>query len=154
MHDKYKKAHRTPIADDRLRRQIAQEAARRLVAARDPDAADWLESLTEPVLYTAKRKAAAVLGRRVRPGDLPSDSEVRVEAIALLRSGEPIALADEPEPVAEPARLADHLERFAVYKLRLGPLEAVKQTREVPPRGGCPLPQPPGLRSRPRGPAV
>jgi hypothetical protein len=135
MHDKYKKAHRTPIADDRLRRQIAQEAARRLVASRDPEASEWLESLTEPILYTAKRKAAAVLGRRVRPGDLPSDSEVRVEVIALIRSGEPVAVSVEPEPVVEPARMADLLERFTVYKLRLAPLEAVKQNPKDHPEG-------------------
>ena len=135
MHDKYKKAHRTPLADDRLRRQIAQEAARRLVSARDETGSTWLESLTEPELYTAKRKAAAVLGRRVRPGDLPSDSEVRVEAISLIQSGGPIVLAEEPELEGTTVRMADHLDRFTVYKLKLDPLEAVKQNPKTHPEG-------------------
>ncbi len=135
MHDRYKKAHRTPLADDRLRRQIAQEAARRLVAAREPDDSTWLEALTESELYTAKRKAAAVLGRSVRPGDLPSDSEVRTEAVALVRSGDPVGPIEEPEPIGDVGRMADHLERFTVYRLRLIPLEAVKQNPKTHPEG-------------------
>ena len=135
MHDKFKKAHRTPRADDRLRRQIATEAARRLVAARSADDTTWLDALSESDLYTAKRKAAAVLGRRVRPGDLPSDSEVRVEAIALIRSGEPIEIIDESESDGDVGRVADHLERFTVYAMRLAPLEAVKQNPRTHPEG-------------------
>jgi hypothetical protein len=139
MHDKYKRANRTPRADDRLRRQIAQEAARRLVAARDPDDPSWLETLTEPDLYTAKRKAAAVLGRRVRPGDLPSDSEVRIQAIALVRSGLPLDTAidetPEPGPGDDLGRISDHLDRFTLYKIRLAPLESVKQSPHTHPEG-------------------
>ena len=33
----------------------------------------------------AKRKAAAVLGHRIRPGDLPSDDEVREQLVSLWR---------------------------------------------------------------------
>jgi len=138
MHDKYKKAHRTPLADDRLRRQIAREAARRLVAARGDDDPSWLGALTESEFYTAKRKAAAVLGRRVRPGDLPSDSEVRSEAADLISSGDRVVLADEPDPFefdGPPSRIADYLDRFTVYKLRLAPLEAVKQNPKTHPEG-------------------
>ena len=32
---------------------------------------DWLDETTENDFYVAKRKAAAVLGHRLRPGDLP-----------------------------------------------------------------------------------
>jgi hypothetical protein len=138
MHDKYKKTHRVPRADERLRRQIAREAARRLVAGRPEDATDWLESLAESDLYTAKRKAAAVLGRPVRPGDLPSDGEVRSEVVALLDSGEPItAIAEGPEldTEGEVGRLADHVDRFTVYKVRLAPLETIKGNALKHPEG-------------------
>jgi hypothetical protein len=136
MHDKYKKAHRTGRADDRVRVQIAREAARRLVAGREEGDMSWLESLSEADLYTAKRKAAAVLGHRVRPGDLPGDSEVRSEAVALLRSsGGRVATRPEPEPSRVPDRIADVLDRFTLYRLRLAPLEKVKQKPATHPEG-------------------
>lgn len=136
MHDKYKKAHRPGRADDRLRLQIARESARRLVAGREPGDSTWLDALAESDLYTAKRKAAAVLGHRVRPGDLPSDSEVRSEVAALLRSPEPPTPA-MPEPALghEPGRMADVLDRFTLYRVRLAPLEAVKQKPPAHPEG-------------------
>ena len=68
MHDKYKKASRAKRPDDRLRLQIAREAARRLTTGRESPDTDWLEALTESELYTAKRKAAAVLGHTVPAG--------------------------------------------------------------------------------------
>ncbi len=136
MHDKYKKSNRPGRADDRLRVQIAREAARRLVAAHVDDGSTWLDALAETDLYTAKRKAAAVLGHRVRPGDLPSDSEVRSEAVTLLRSPEPPSgTMPEPESDESPGRLADVLDRFTVYRLRLAPLEAVKQRPTTHPEG-------------------
>jgi hypothetical protein len=135
MHDKYKKAHRSGRADDRVRVQIAREAARRLVAGRDEGDTTWLESLSEADLYTAKRKAAAVLGHRVRPGDLPGDSEVRSEAVSLLRSSGRAATRPEPEPSREPDRMADVLDRFTLYRLRLAPLESVKQKPATHPEG-------------------
>lgn len=141
MHDKYKKTHRSPRADDRARRQIAEEAARRLVAARPEgsDDPDWLGALGESDLYTAKRKAAAVLGRSVRPGDLPSDSEVRLRAAELIRSGVQVEAGDADETeegeVGEVARMADHLDRFTLYALRLAPLEAIKGDPRTHPEG-------------------
>ena len=42
----------------------------------------WLDAANTSDLYAAKRKAAAVLGHRLRPGDLPSDSEVREQLLA------------------------------------------------------------------------
>jgi hypothetical protein len=144
--DQFKKHRQAPKADDRARRQIAIEAARRMLAAIGPEEGDpsgRLREATESEYYAAKRKAAAVLGRPVRPGDLPSDSEVREQVLALVRDANgPTSSAPpppddqpEPEPGEEIARLADRLDRFAVYKLRLAPLEAVKQDPRRHPEG-------------------
>ncbi len=142
MHDKFKKRYQAPKANDRVRRQIAVEAARRMVDLIGPERDDprgLLRDTSEAEYYTAKRKAAAVLGHRVRPGDLPSDSEVREEMLAFLRAREGVDEPTEPQP--EPAEgeqiaaLADHVDRFAIYKLRLQPLEAVKQNPRWHPEG-------------------
>jgi hypothetical protein len=138
--DQFKKHRQAPKADDRARRQIAVEAARRLLAAIGPTdgSSEWLGEATEAEFYAAKRKAAAVLGRPVRPGDLPSDSEVREQVLALIRDANPLNPPQdqpEPKPGEELARLADHVDRFAVYKLRLAPLEAVKQDPRRHPEG-------------------
>lgn len=136
MHDKYKKAHRSNPADDRVRLQIAREAARRLAAGREGEGTDWLDDLAESDLYTAKRKAAAVLGHRVRPGDLPGDSEVRTQLVALLRSSAPAGIdMPEPGPGEQPGRLAEVIERMTLYRLRLEPLESVKQKPQTHPEG-------------------
>ena len=143
MHDKFKKRYQAPKANDRVRRQIAVEAARRLYDTIGPEASDPLGRLrdaSESELYTAKRKAAAVLGHRVRPGDLPSDTEVREELVTLARSRQGAPATDEseppePDPEGIPAALADHLDRFAVYRLRLLPLESVKQNPKYHPEG-------------------
>lgn len=136
--DKYRRRHRTAKADDRLRRQIATEAARRLIAAQGGDEA--LRDAAEADYYTAKRKAAAVLGHTVRPGDLPSDSEIRVQILKLLRDRENEGEAElpdsEPEPGAEDLpHISEHLDRFAIYKMRLEPLEQVKQDPRQHPEG-------------------
>lgn len=147
MHDKYKKRFRPGAADDRLRRQIAREAARRLIDAfevprDDPAPLDRLQAASEQDYYAAKRKAAAVLGHRIRPGDLPSDDEVRDQFVALQKER---ATTDEddadedspPEPDADlpvPA-LSETIDRFALYRLRLAPLEAVKQDAATHPEG-------------------
>jgi HD domain len=135
MFDKYKKRFQASRADGRVRHQIALEAARRLFATIGPnDERGYLESTTENDFYTAKRQAAAVLGHRVRPGDLPSDSEVREQVIALSR------LRSAPEPSPEPvsdslSQMADHVDRFSIYRLRLLPLESVKQNARTHPEG-------------------
>jgi hypothetical protein len=145
MHDKYKKKFQLAPVSARLRLQIALEAARRMVDAIGPDADDpfgRLKDATENDFYTAKRKAAAVLGHRVRPGDLPSDSEVREQVIALARARAGAPDQDEPHTNPEPEEgepplgtLAEHLDRFAIYKLRLEPLETVKQNPKYHPEG-------------------
>ena len=143
MHDRYRNRYRLTAATDRVRRQIAIEAARRLYgtlipAGKEP-APGWLDLASSNDLYLAKRKAAAVLGQRIRPGDLPSDAEVREQVIALQREsdGEPDAADAMPEPEdgAAPLSLADHLDRFAIYKMRLLPLESVKQNPNYHPEG-------------------
>ncbi len=146
--DKYRKRQIAPRADDRLRRQIAQEAARRMYPLIGPEKSPGpLRDAEESDYYQAKRKAAAVLGHRVRPGDFPSDHEIREEVVALSRSPAPpdpetlankADLALDPETIAEGGsgpRLADHLDRFTIYKLRLEPLESVKQNSRTHPEG-------------------
>jgi predicted HD phosphohydrolase len=134
--DKYKKRFRAPRADARVRGQIALEAARRMIAAIGPrDATGHLQDATEAEYYAAKRRAAAVLGHPVRPGDLPSDSEVREQVLALARSGASSNNLHEDEPQSTVQHLADHLDRFAIYKLRLEPLEAIKQNVTYHPEG-------------------
>ena len=140
--DKFKKRYQATPGNARLRHQIALEAARRMYDAIGPgegDASGKLGEATEADYYTAKRKAAAVLGHRVRPGDLPSDSEVREQVIALSRSrsGAPSDPAPEDEPEGDGAvrTMADHVDRFAIYKMRLQPLESVKQDPRTHPEG-------------------
>lgn len=134
--DKFKKRYRAPKVDDRLRRQIAAEAARRLVHSGGAEAA--LRGASEADYYAAKRKAAAVLGHAVRPGDLPTDGEVREEVVRLTKGG------DEPGPPEDAGRdaedvgvahISEHLDRFAIYRMRLVPLDAVKQDPRRHPEG-------------------
>jgi hypothetical protein len=140
MHDKFRKRYQAPSGNDRLRRQIALEAARRMYDAIGPETSDRtgpLRDATEAQFYAAKRKAAAVLGHRVRPGDLPSDSEVREQVLALVRSrsGEPEPGSADDEPDEVVVAMSDHLDRFTIYRMRLGPLETVKQNPRRHPEG-------------------
>ncbi len=143
MHDRYRSRFRLTAATNRLRQQIALEAARRLLPSlapkNDEPATDWLDKASSNDLYAAKRKAAAVLGHRVRPGDLPSDAEVREQLLAVWRAGEPRAsesdMTPEPEEDEAIASLVDHVNRFAIYKMRLLPLEAIKQNPKLHPEG-------------------
>jgi hypothetical protein len=143
MHERYRNRYRVPAASARLRGQIALEAARRLYGSLIPAGTepppDWLEAAGPNDLYVAKRKAAAVLGHRIRPGDLPSDAEVREQVIALRRDPHadqvPAVTLPEPDGDVIPLALADHLDRFAIYKMRLEPLEAVKQNPKYHPEG-------------------
>ena len=137
MHDKYKKRFRDSRDrdDGRTRRKIAVEAARRLIETLGlQDGDERLAEVRESDYYSAKRKAAAVLGQRVRPGDLPSDAEVREQTILFLRSARPDSDADERASSDDASaeddialhEMADHLDRFAIYKMRLLPLETIK----------------------------
>jgi hypothetical protein len=144
MHDRFRKKYRVATATERLKRQIALEAARRLWDSAQPQdeaiSLDWLEATTENDYYVAKRKAAAVLGHRLRPGDLPSDSEVREQLVLLWRScgasnAGSAAEMPEPEDGSDPLVLAEHLDRFAVYRVRLLPLDGIKQNPRFHPEG-------------------
>jgi hypothetical protein len=143
MQDKYRKRYRLPAASSRLRHQIAREAARRvfstLVLPGEEPGPDWLDAASSNDLYAAKRKAAAVLGHRLRPGDLPSDAEVREQLLAIRRAPAELSQAvdqqPEPEPGEEMGSLAENLDRFATYKMRLEPLEGVKQNPKLHPEG-------------------
>lgn len=134
MHDKFKKRHRQPQADDRVRRQIAAEAARRLFPQIGPvEGRPGLGDATESDYYNAKRRAAAVLGIHVRPGDLPTDAEVREHVLAIAEGTVDATAAEGPDE--PPRRMGDHLDRFEVYRLRLVPLEGVKQSPRTHPEG-------------------
>ncbi len=136
MHDRYKKRVRAPRTDEKLRRQIASEAARRLFALVAPEeGSTHLKDASEADYYAAKRKAAAVLGRKVRPGDLPSDAEIREQVLALVRSGMAVEPAEDLPEAPIPERLGDRLDRFEVYRLRLEPLHDVKQNPKYHPEG-------------------
>lgn len=154
MYDRFRKQHQAPRATARVRAQIAVEAARRMFERLTQNPGELparLGDATEKEYYTAKRKAAAVLGHRVRPGDLPSDSEVREQVILLAnaKAGLDAAPGDEEDDAEEEAGndadadddepsvavMADHLDRFAIYKLRLEPLESVKQDPRRHPEG-------------------
>lgn len=97
-----------------------------------------LRDASESDYYTAKRKAAAVLGHKVRPGDLPSDSEVREQVLELIQTpeGEP-SLDTQPQPAEGESieRLGDHVDRFLLYKLRLAALEGIKLDPKTHPEG-------------------
>jgi predicted HD phosphohydrolase len=135
--DKYRKRFHGRGVDARLRRQIATEAAKRLIAlSGGADEQGRLPEVEEAAYYLAKRRAAAVLGQTVRPGELPSDSEVREQMLALWREGMEGPAEGEPDPEsASSARLSDHLDRFSIYRMRLEPLEAVKQDARIHPEG-------------------
>jgi hypothetical protein len=147
MHDRYRSRYRIASATSRVRQQIAREAARRLFPALVPKGGEpppgWLDAAAAGEYYVAKRKAAAVLGHRIRPGDLPSDDEVREQLVSLWRDSvsgaevpDPAADAEGAEPDPGPvASLAEHLDRFAIYRMRLEPLEAVKQNPKYHPEG-------------------
>ena len=137
MHDRFRKPHQTPRVTARVRNQIAVEAARRMydILALNPgEVPIRIGDATENEYYSAKRKAAAVLGHRVRPGDLPSDAEVREQVIFLANSRSGIE-ADELEEEPTLEAMADHVDRFAIYKMRLEPLELVKQNPFQHPEG-------------------
>src|SRR5262249_24895266 len=77
--DGRKTAHPPNMADERIRRQIAFLAAQ------------MMYHRTESEYFTAKRKAARQLGveYRHRPGDLPSNKEIRdqIQAMARVHEG-------------------------------------------------------------------
>src|SRR4051812_47896224 len=93
----------SPMADDRIRRQIAFLAAQ------------LMYQRVESEYFTAKRKAARQLGveYRFRPGDLPSNREIRdqIQAMARMHEG-PKRLEHLRDMRIEALRLMRQLTRF------------------------------------------
>src|SRR5438874_12858871 len=91
------------MADDRIRRQIAFLAAQLMYRR------------LETEYFTAKRKAARQLAvkYRFRPGDLPSNAEIRdqIQAMARMHEGDQ-RLAHLRDMRHEPLRLTRKLVRF------------------------------------------
>jgi hypothetical protein len=96
-------AHLLNMADERMRRQLAFLAAQ------------MMYHRTETEYYTAKRKAAKQLGveYRHRPGDLPSNKEIRdqIQAMARIHEG-PKRLEHLRDMRLDALRLMRHLARF------------------------------------------
>jgi predicted HD phosphohydrolase len=134
--DKYRRRQQASRSEDRVKGQIAREAAKRLFPKIGPEAAgEPLRETAAADYYAAKCQAAAVLGHRVRPGDLPSDHEVREAALELATDHSSLETPPEPAADTQTTHLADHLDRFDLYKLRLEPLESVKQSAKTHPEG-------------------
>ena len=106
-------AHARSMSNDKLRRQIACEAARLLSAGQESE------------LYRARLKAARrVAGGWVHPNDLPSSREIRDEIHSSARIHE-----------GSLASMDRQIDRFAVYHMLLAPLETVKLDPERHPEG-------------------
>src|SRR5262249_39380536 len=119
----------TSMSNDKLRRQIAYEAARMLVTRQESD------------YYRAKLKA----GRRVcqgwaRPADLPTDQDIRDEVQSLARMQD----VSGSNSNGHAAHEADNgwetpngleTDRFQVYRRLLAPLETVKLNPLYHPEG-------------------
>jgi hypothetical protein len=109
----YIPAHASLMSNDKLRRQIACEAARLLSSAQESD------------FYRATLKAARrVAGGWVHAHNLPHGREIRDEIQALSRIHEG-SLGDSHHAA----------DRFSVYQMLLAPLETVKQPPNRHPEG-------------------
>ncbi|MEX0675781.1 MAG: HD domain-containing protein [Pirellulales bacterium] len=110
------------MSNDKLRRQIAYEAARMLYARQESE------------LYRARLKAARRFAKGwVKPEDLPTNREIRdeIQLLARIREGAPDAGCHNGALVDSRRRV----DRFAVYRVLLAPLETVKQDPERHPEG-------------------
>ncbi len=134
MHNKYRRQSASKGDSGLLRKQIASEAAR-LLTRQMPPSVDDLDALTAGALALAKRQAVSLLGQRVRESDLPTDSEVRVQYLAFARQGVSSAQDAGVSQGGEVSRMADHLDRFAIYRMRLEPLATVMLNPKTHPEG-------------------
>ena len=117
---------------DKLRRQVAFEAAR-LLYAQD-----------ESKVFRATMKAAQRVyqGQAFHPADLPSRREVHEQVLALARADrreihrENLGrLPEDPRPPAGRSPRAAGGDRFCAYRTLLLPLEQVRQDRRQHPEG-------------------
>jgi HD superfamily phosphohydrolase YqeK len=111
------------MSNDKLRRQIAYEAARMMYVRQESD------------YYRAKMKVARRICRGwVKPADLPTDQEIRDQIQLLARAG-----SANPTTAAALANgqrdSQQQVDRFHVYRNLLTPLETVKQHPQRHPEG-------------------
>jgi predicted HD phosphohydrolase len=113
------------MASEKLRRQIACEAARLIYVRQESE------------YYRAKLKAARqIVGGWVKHGELPTNREIRDEIQALARMFEGERRADPDPPHDQALAESDNqLDRFQIYQALLAPLEHVKQNPKRHPEG-------------------
>ncbi len=163
MHDKYRKRYRTAPASSRLREQIAREAARRMYKTLVPPGRRAPARLARgreperPLYRQAKSRRRAgppPAARRPAVGCGSSRATSRAAHASLLATPRAADREPDPEPGEEIGSLAQAIDRFAIYKMRLEPLESVKQNPRHSSRGRRPLSQPPGLSPGARHPPL
>ena len=114
------------MSNDKLRRQIACEAARLMVAQRETE------------YYRAKQLAARRLGQSwVKPADLPTNQDVRdeIQSLARIREGSPHRTPPESSGGERPVADSHEIDRFRLYRTLLAALETVKQDPQYHPEG-------------------
>jgi len=107
------------MSSDKLRRQIAWEAARLIChhEEREPFRARW-------------KAALRVAGPAVRPGDLPGSREIDEE----VNRRERALVRDTADPAEHRASRGDR-DRFRIYEPLLAPLELVRENPKSHPEG-------------------
>jgi len=117
------------MANDRLKREIAFEAARLIYVRQESE------------YYRAKMKAARRICRGWIPSaDLPTNLDIRQQLEALTRAHDVDRVSDarrnEVDPLANGHAVAPaKLDRFQTYELLLRPLEGTKQSPKSHPEG-------------------
>jgi hypothetical protein len=109
------------MPSNRLRRQIAWEAARLMYGRQESE------------YYRAKLKAARrFCGSWIKPRDLPTNSEIRdqIQAFARLHEEYPDIVLEQAVIEAE-----SKVDRFQIYRMLLLPLEQVRQSPKYHPEG-------------------
>ena len=105
VHDKYRKRYRLPSASNRLRNRSPAKPPAACITSLVPrrNSGPRLARI-DGLERTLRRQAqaAAVLGHRLRPGDLPSDEEVRDQLLALKL--DPNAPSPKPKPSQSPSQ--------------------------------------------------
>ena len=114
------------MSNEKLRRQIAYEAARLMYVRQESE------------YHRARLRAARRICRGwLRPADLPTLQEIRDEIQVLARINQGALLSPElaDSPAGHEGLLPEALDRFAVYRQLLAPLETVKQHPDWHPEG-------------------
>ncbi len=114
------------MSNDKLRRQIACEAARLIVAQQESE------------YYRAKQLAARRLGQNwVKPADLPTNQEVRdeIQLLARIREGSPHRSSPESSGRERSVAESHEIDRIRLFRTLLAALETVKQNPEYHPEG-------------------